>query len=80
MFEIYFSLTCVINVNQTPNLKKLSLKYNWFHLKLYLIYQDLSRRSIQTGFWRFFYTRLKFIKFGHRTHQGEMRPVSSIGI
>ena len=28
------------------------LKYGWFHLKLYLIFQDLSRRSIETGFWQ----------------------------
>ena len=27
------------------------LKYDWFHLKLYLIFQDLSQRSIETGFW-----------------------------
>ena len=27
------------------------LKYGWFYLKLYLIFQDLSRRSIETGFW-----------------------------
>ena len=26
------------------------LKYGWFHLKLYSIFQDLSRRSIKTGF------------------------------
>ena len=26
------------------------LKYGWFHLKLYYIFQDLSRRSIETGF------------------------------
>ena len=26
------------------------LKYGWFHLKFYLIFQDLSRRSIETGF------------------------------
>jgi len=26
------------------------LKYGWFHLKLYSILQDLSRRSIETGF------------------------------
>ena len=26
------------------------LKYGWFHLKLYSIFQDLSRRSIETGF------------------------------
>ena len=28
------------------------LKYGWFHLKLYSMFQDLSRRSIETGFWR----------------------------
>ena len=26
------------------------LKYDWFHLKLYLIFQYLSRRSIETSF------------------------------
>ena len=28
------------------------LQYGWFHLKLYLMFQDISRRSIKTGFWR----------------------------
>ena len=28
------------------------LKYGWFHLKLFLIFQDLSRRCIETGFWQ----------------------------
>ena len=28
------------------------LKYGWFHLKLYSIFQDLSRRSIETGLWQ----------------------------
>ena len=28
------------------------LRYGWFHLKLYSMFQDLSRRSIETGFWR----------------------------
>ena len=28
------------------------LKYGWFHLKLYLMFQDLSRRSIETGIWQ----------------------------
>ena len=27
------------------------LKFGWFRLKLYLIFQDLSRRSFETGFW-----------------------------
>ena len=31
---------------------KLWLNYGWFHLKLYSMLQDLSRRSIKTGFWR----------------------------
>ena len=26
------------------------LNYGWFHLKLYKFFQDLSRRSIETGF------------------------------
>ena len=29
---------------------KLKLKYGWFHLKSYSMLQDLSRRSIETGF------------------------------
>ena len=28
------------------------LKYGWFHLKMYSMFQDLSRRSIDPGFWR----------------------------
>ena len=28
------------------------LNYGWFHLKLYKFFQDLSRRSIETGFWQ----------------------------
>ena len=31
---------------------KPQIKYGWFHLKLYQIFQDLSRRSIETGFWQ----------------------------
>ena len=50
-----------------PRLKfKPGLKYGWFFFKLYSIVQDLSGRSIETGFWGF-ETRLKFIKFGHRS-------------
>ena len=30
---------------------KPQLKYGWFHLILYKNFQDLSRRSIKTGFW-----------------------------
>ena len=40
-----------------PNLKNLSRglnlsreKYGWFHLKLYSIFHDLGRRSIETVF------------------------------
>ena len=39
------------------------LKFCWFHLNLYSIFQDLSRRSIKTVFGGF-ETRLKFIKLG----------------
>ena len=28
------------------------LKYGWFPLKLYSMFQDFSRLSIETGFWR----------------------------
>ena len=28
------------------------VKYGWFHLKLYQMFQDLSLRLIQTRFWR----------------------------
>ena len=28
------------------------LKYSWFPLKLYLMFQDLSRHSIESGLWR----------------------------
>ena len=27
------------------------LKHGWFHLKLYSVFQDFSRRSIRTSFW-----------------------------
>ena len=30
---------------------KPQLKYVWFYLKLYLMFQDLSRRLIKTSFW-----------------------------
>ena len=36
---------------QRPEFETL-FKYGWFHLKLYSMTQDLSRRSIETGFWR----------------------------
>jgi len=41
------------------------LKYDWFHLKSYSWFQDLSRRSIEKPDFGGFKTRLKFIKFGH---------------
>ena len=35
-----------------PRLKfKPRMKYGWFHLKSYSMFQDFSRRSIETGFW-----------------------------
>ena len=50
-----------------PRLKfETGIKYGWFHFKLYSMFQDLSRRSIETGFGGF-ETRLKFIKFGHNS-------------
>ena len=56
-----------------PRLKFMPwLKYGWFHLKLYSIFQDLNRRSIKTGFGRF-RPRLKFIKFGHWKHRNLQR-------
>ena len=49
-----------------PRLRfQLQLKYGRFHFKLYSMFQDLSRRSIETGLFCGFETRLKFIKFGH---------------
>ena len=47
-----------------PEFKELEqrLKYDWFLLKLYSMFQELSRRSIETGFWL-----KKNIKFGLRT-------------
>ena len=34
-----------------PRLKfKTRLKYGWFHYKLYSMFQELSRHSIETGF------------------------------
>ena len=64
------SLEITLNLPNTefkefePRLKcKLRLKYGCFHLKSYSSFQDLSRRSIKTSFWRFS-TRIKFIKFG----------------
>ena len=36
-----------------PRLKfKSRLKNGWFHLKLYSIFQDLSRRSIKPDLWQ----------------------------
>ena len=36
-----------------PRLKfETGLKYSWFPLSKYSMFQDLSRPSIETGFWR----------------------------
>ena len=36
-----------------PRLKfETRLKYGWFNLELYSMLQDLSRRSMKTGYWR----------------------------
>ena len=53
-------LPYIVMCAQRPNLKNLSrglnfksrLKYAWFRLKLYSMFQDLSRRSIEFGFRR----------------------------
>ena len=46
-----------------PRLKlETRLKYGCFHLNLYLMFQDLSRRSIKTSYGGF-EMRLKFIEF-----------------
>ena len=60
---VYILFTyCLHNVAEFKEFEP-RLKYSWFHLKLNLMFQDLNRRSIETGFWRI-ETRLKFIKFG----------------
>ena len=46
-----------------PRLKfEMRLKYSWLHLKLYSMFQDLSRRSLKPVFGGF-KTQFKFIKF-----------------
>ncbi len=53
---------------QRPNFKNLfepRLNYGWFHLKLCSMFQDLSRHSIKTGFWRI-WDATKINKFGLR--------------
>ena len=39
-------------------------KHGGFHLKLYSLFLDLSRRSIGTGFWRIKDMEFKIFKFG----------------
>ena len=47
-----------------PRLKfETRIKYGWFHFKLFSMFQDLSRGSIETSFGGF-EKPLKFIKFG----------------
>ena len=61
-FDIFMSFKCrITKVNlmmihlkfkfMIPEAEIKEFKYGWFHLKLYSIFQDLSRRSIETGFW-----------------------------
>ena len=48
-----FSLTEAEFKEFEPRLKfETRLNYGWFHLELYSMFQDLSRRSIETGVWR----------------------------
>jgi len=42
------------------------LKYGWFHLKLFSIFQNLAGAQMKPAFY-VFETRLKFIKFGLRS-------------
>ena len=59
-----------------PRLKfKPPLKYDRFLLKSYSLFQDSSRRLIETGFRGGFKTRLKFIKFGLIIHNNVSAPI-----
>ena len=52
LFSIYYMSPEAKFKKFEPWLKfKPRVKYGWFYLKLYYIIQDLSRRSIDTGFW-----------------------------
>ena len=38
-------------LKESPEAEFKEFKYGWFQLKLYSMFQDLSRRSTETGFW-----------------------------
>ena len=59
--KAFFNITSLFLLNRKFTIGQISrilavalikrwLKYGWFHLKLYSMSQDLSRRSIETGF------------------------------
>ena len=50
----YFRFAPYHQWSNSKNFEKFEtwLKFGWFHLKLYSMFQDLIRRSIETGFWR----------------------------
>ena len=52
IFRIFIILNAEAEFKEfEPGFKfKPRLKYDWFHLKLNSIFQDLSRHSIETGF------------------------------
>ena len=54
------------NLSRVSNLRRGSNTYGWFRLKLYSVFRDLSRRSIETDLWWFSDMRFKFVKFGLR--------------
>ena len=60
MEELYPILYCIIKPTEAelkefePRIKfETWLKHVLFHLKLYSVFRDLSRRSIGSGFWWF---------------------------
>ena len=57
-FRIYKNSECATKKTVKFNISEAEfkefeprLKYGWFHLNSYSMFQDLSRRFIETGFW-----------------------------
>ncbi len=53
---------------------KFRLKYGWFQVKLYLMFQDKSQHSLKPVFGGF-EGRLKFIRFGHRSSKNAVYSI-----
>ena len=53
-FEVWPHVLCIVYSVSEGEFKEFEtrLKYGWFHWKMDSMFQDLSRRSIETGFWR----------------------------